>query len=221
MRTLASLHAYVATTGDDALQLHQYASGTVRADLPAGEIMITVATEYPWRGEIMITVDQAPEGPWALALRIPAWAEGATVLVGEEEVSATAGDYQAIERTWSRGDTVLLRLPDAPRLITGHHRVDATRGSVAIERGPLVYAFEQVDQPQGVAVDDLVLTSTEMTDEFVDQLGGVPQVLARARTLDPADGTPGPETTARAVPYFRWANRELGPMRIWVPISES
>jgi DUF1680 family protein len=221
MRTLASLHAYVATTGGDALQLHQYASGTVRADLPAGEVMITVGTEYPWRGEIMITVDRTPDGPWALALRIPAWAEGATVRVGEQELPATAGEYHLIERTWRQADTVTLLLPDAPRLVTGHHRVDATRGCVAIERGPLVYAFEQVDQDQDVAVDDLVLTSTELTDEFVNQLGGVPQVLARARTLDPATGDPGPEAIARAVPYFRWANREIGPMRVWVPISQS
>lgn len=222
MRTLASLHAYVATSTDDTLQVHQYAAGTVRTELPAGEIMITVATDYPWRGEIMITIDESADDPWALALRIPAWAEGATVRAGEDEWAAPPGEYHSIERTWRQGDTVVLRLPDTPRVITGRHRVDATRGCVAIERGPLVYAFEQVDQDQGVAVDDLVLTSTELSDEFVDDLlGGVPQVLARARTLDLSDGRAGPETTVRAVPYFRWANRELGPMRTWVPISQS
>ncbi len=110
-------------------------------------------------------------------------------------------------------------------------RIDAVRGCVAIERGPLVYAVEQVDQPVGVAVDDvrIELPGDPVAEHRPELLGGVTVVTVsgRARRHEPgpwpyrpataeSDG-PGDPVPLTAVPYFAWANRELGPMRVWLP----
>lgn len=202
MRTLASLHGYLATSTGEGVQLHQYASSSVSA----GEVSLRVETDYPWSGRIAVTVEESPSTPWTLRLRIPAWAGGATVDCRAVE----PGTYAPVRRTWRPGETLVLDLPLAPRFTPGHPRVDSARGCVAIERGPLVYAVEQVDQQDGVLVDDLVVDPAVLEEEFApDALGGVPMAIARDA------GRP-----VRAVPYFLWANRELGPMRVWLPTTE-
>jgi DUF1680 family protein len=230
MRTLASVHHYLASTTGNTLQLNQYAGASVSASLPAGEVGLQVTTNYPWEGDIQITVRSAPAEPWTLSLRIPAWAHSASVRVnGGAAAEATAAGYHDLTRQWQIGDVVTLSLPMRPRLVRGHHRIDDVRGAVAIERGPLVYAIEQVDQPAGVAVDDIALVvGGELTDRFdPDRLGGVPVVEFTGAQFAP-DG-PGyqpatvqeaePERlTVQAIPYFMWANRGVGPMKVWLPV---
>ena len=189
-------------------------------------------TDYPWDGLIRVRVDEAPEGEWTLSLRVPGWVEGATLRVaGEEQPPPSAGAYAAIRRTWRDGDTVELSLPMPVRIVEADERIDAVRGCVALERGPLVYAVEQADVPDGVTVDDLRLDpSAPVTAEHrPDLLGGVTVLEAhgRAVTAEP-DGWPyrpagesetphGTDITITAVPYFAWANRGIGPMRVWLP----
>jgi DUF1680 family protein len=117
------------------------------------------------------------------------------------------------------------------RFVEADARVDAVRGCVAIERGPLVFAVEHVDQPEDVIVDDLHLDPAGPTSaEYrADLLGGVTVVTARGRAGRhaaqdrpyPPAGTPGPpdgtDVDVTAVPYYSWANRGIGPMRVWLP----
>jgi DUF1680 family protein len=210
MRTLASWHHYLATSSEHGLQLHQYGA----AQVTGGGLSVRVRTEYPWQGEIEVVVESAPDASREMALRIPGWAREATLHVEGEPVAVVAGEYARITRTWRPGDVVRLVLPMAPRLTRGHHRVDAVRGAVAIERGPLVYAIEHLDQ-EGVAVDDAALTSTELTEQWRgDLFGGIPVVTAPARNLP--DGDAG---RVVAIPYFMWANRDIGPMKVWLPMD--
>jgi DUF1680 family protein len=210
MRTLASLDGYLATTSGDAVQIHQYAAGT----LTVGDATVTVDTAYPWDGAVRITVD----GSVPVELRIPAWAEGATV--NGEPVEA--GTYARVE-----ADVIDLQLPLAPRVIAADPRVDAVRGCVALERGPLVYAVEQADQQADV--DDLHLLPEAPVSASHDQglLDGVTVLKARGRagtghrdgwpfTPEAGDAT-GDEVEVVAVPYYAWANREIGAMRVWLP----
>lgn len=205
MRTLAVIHHYAATATGDGVQLHQFAS----ADIQAGPVTLRVRTGYPWDGDVVIEIVATPASDWELAVRIPGWASGATLDSAEVE----AGGYARIRRVWQAGEVVTLRLPMAPRAVRGHHRVDAVRGSVAIERGPLVYAIEQVDQDTGVTVDDVGLADHDFTVEQRDDiLGGIPTVRLHGRV-----GPDGPAADVVAIPYFMWANRELGPMKVWLP----
>src|SRR5690606_13208628 len=136
MRTVSSLTGYLATADGTSVQLHQYAPGTVTAPLDGGTLRLRVETRYPDEGRIALHVEEAPDGEATLALRVPAWADGAT-LDGDP---VQAGTYARTTRRFSAGDTVVLDLPLTPRLTGADPRVDAARGAVAIERGPLVYA---------------------------------------------------------------------------------
>jgi DUF1680 family protein len=215
MRTISSIQTYLATADDGGLQLQQYAAGRISV----GARSLTIRTQYPWEGTVEVVIDATDTEPWALALRIPAWCQDAVVAVAgaaPEPVAAVAG-YAVLQRQWSVGDTLHLTLPMPPRLTAGHHRVDAVRGALAIERGPLVYAVEQVDMPVGMAVDDLQLASASAADLTVvprpDLLGGVTTIVGPGTTIDGVKG----EFTA--VPYQLWANRGVGPMRVWIPLA--
>jgi DUF1680 family protein len=246
MRLLASLEHYVASTDDGGLQLHQYAGGRYAGAVAGTTTAVSVNTDYPRTGRVRITVEEGPAGrPWTLSLRIPQWSADPRVAVaGEDPAPAPAADgWLRLERSWAPGDEVVLDLRVAPRLTRADPRVDAVRGCAAIERGPLVYCLEGVDHPGG-GLDDVVLdTRAPLAEEHrPDLLGGVTTVTAAGhrRALPeqgwwpyrdatrpaPADGAERPDepdeshgTPLRltAVPYYAWANRSDGPMRVWIP----
>ncbi len=248
MRLLASLPHYMAASVGEGLLLHQYATGSYAA----GTAAVDVATDYPWNGRVEITVTgsgaEEAAGDWPLTLRIPHWAAGRwSARVAGEPLSAkeaVADDgWLRLRRPWRRGDKVVLELDLAPRLTSPPSRVDAVRGCVAVERGPLVYCVERVDQPSGTRLDDLRLDPARPLTETrrEDLLGGTVTVGATARTAAPPpagswwpyDERPSPDVAAgptgaetegpfevTAVPYHLWAHREDGPMRVWLPLDE-
>lgn len=231
MRLLASFGHYLATSDASGVQLHHYAPATIDAD----GLALRMETEYPWQGLVRITVERATGAPRRLALRVPGWCDQAALRVNGQAVAAdpTAAGYAAIERAWQPGDTVELELPMAPRLVEAHPRVDATRGSLAIERGPLVYCLEQADQDPAVDVMDVEIDPTRPLDARWrgDLLGGVMAIEAPGYALDlrpwqgrlyrPLGGAEPGRRAVRlvAVPYYAWANRGPGAMRVWVPAA--
>ena len=232
MRLLASLHHYIATTSDAGLQIHQYATSTIHADLPeACSVELAVDTGYPWTGAVTVDVVACDDVDWTLSLRVPVWARNATL-----DGQPVAPGYAALTRRWRPGDRVVLELDVAPRLTAPNPRIDAVRGCVAVERGPVVYCFEDADLPAGASVADIGLaTDTEPVDGgALAPLAGVPGVSAAGsvRSLGgwseieysdardvPRDGATE-RTSLLAIPYFAWANREPGAMRVWLPKSD-
>lgn len=215
MRTLASLNSYLATRTGDAVQVQMLGEATISAELDAGRLELAVETNYPQDGRAVITVREAPSDAVGIEVRIPAWATEATAAGPDGAVAAPVGGYVRLHRRWNVGDRVEMDLAIRPRLTQGSHRPDSTRGCVAIERGPLVYALEQTDQADEVIVDDIGLDGRQVDDEFVaDVLGGTHVVTASAVVM----GDCPKNVEVRAVPYFKWANREVGAMRIWVPL---
>jgi uncharacterized protein len=217
MRTLAVQHAYLATETDAGLQLHQFAD----AEIAAGGFRLRMRTEYPWSGSIDVEVLAAPAADAELSIRIPGWAEGATLTAAGEPVAAAAGEYAAARRVWSAGDRLHLELPFEPRIERAHPRVESARGAVAVFRGPILYALEQVDQEAtadgpAAVVDDIELDGFAAEVRPSDLFGGVPTLRMPA-----TDGPHGRAIDAVAVPYFLWANREVGPMKVWLPLPEN
>ena len=249
MRLLASLQHYFASTDGRGIQLHQYASGTFHGDVSGAPVVVNVHTDYPWDGRITVTVDEAPaDQEWTLSLRIPQWCTGFAVQSPDRSGGETFSDSQTpdtngwlrLTRSWRPGERVVLELDMEPRLTDADPRVDAARGCVAIERGPLVYCLEQVDHPGG-GLDDIVLDTTRplAVKHRPDLLGGVTTVLASgyrrrieerswwpyaSRTAD-SDAAAADYTAAGdpvelvAIPYYAWANRTDGAMRVWLPTS--
>lgn len=240
MRLVATLGHYVASTTDDTLAVHQYAGSTIRADVGGREVELAVETDYPWDGRITVRVVSAPDGgEWALALRVPSWSPAATITVDGATQPATvdAKGYAVLRRAWRAGDTVVLDLDLQPRLTFPHHRIDALRGTLAVEYGPLVYCVEQADQADGVEVDELTVDPATAAPRVVQhrhhpELGRTASIeftagAAHQATPEglPYSGVPAERrltvatTRATAVPYFQWDNRDGGAMRIWLPVT--
>jgi DUF1680 family protein len=236
MRTVASLGGYLATADDTGLQLHLYAPAEINVLLGDGQVRATVQTEYPLDGTVTVRVEESPAQPWTLSLRIPAWCRGASVEVDGEESPATPDDdgYVRIERAWASGDVVRLVLPMPVRLTVAHPAVDAVRGTVAIERGPLTYCLESVDQSPGVDLDAVELDADTQLRVVTrpDLLGGTLVIEAGGVVRDDSgwDGsgwaslgeepaTSTQQVTLTAIPYYLWANRGPSAMRVWIPLG--
>ena len=155
---------------DDGVAIVQYGPSTMRLD----GISLRVETDYPYDPEVRVSIDEA-EVPFALDLRIPAWAEGATV-----DGSPVAPGTHRVDGV-SAGDVVVLRLPLEPRITRPDSRIDAVRGTIAVERGPFVLCAESVDLPGDLSVNELVVDA----DAGVEALGA--GAVVRGRRLSSAD----------------------------------
>jgi DUF1680 family protein len=233
-RTLAVLPAYLATADDDGVQLHQYADAEIATTLTAGRaVALSVRTDYPSGASVTVRIDRSPRGPWTLSLRVPEWTRGTTAwLTGPDGARrAVAPGTATLTRLFRPGDLVRLDLPMAPRWIGPDPRVDALRGTAAVQRGPLVYCAESVDLPDGREVDaERVDPSARLED------GPDGSVVAAGELTRPPDGhaddawpyrpldrgvpAPAAERTGIVlVPYHSWANRGPSTMRVWLPTT--
>ncbi len=228
-RLVSSLGAYIASGTETAARVHLYGSGTIT--LGATTLMVT--TEYPWDGRVEIAV----AGPLTdLALRIPAWSEGATLEVDGTTASATPDADGYARVSVHDGATVALDLPMPVDLLDPHPRVDAVRGCVTLRRGPVVHCIEQADLPPGIILEDVRLDTSvpPRVGPSLTSLRAGATILAEAvvhpndahatgtfmvrssRTTWRSGMLPG-RIPLRAIPYARWANRTPGAMRVWIP----
>jgi DUF1680 family protein len=232
MRTVASLGGYLATHHDGGVQIHQFIPSTI----DAATARLEMATAYPLDGAVTVTVAATGPEPWTLSLRRPGWCREATLTVNGESLDATADErgYLGIHRAWAVGDVVAYTIAMPARLTVPHPAVDAVRGMVAVERGPLVYCFESPDQAAGVDLNHVeILTGRPLVEDLRDDLPGdgpavAVRVTAVARddsgwartgwaTLGEEPDGAGSEVELVAVPYHLWANRGASVMRIFTP----
>jgi DUF1680 family protein len=229
MRTLSSFEQYLATSDDTGVQLHQYATADIHAPVAGGAVRLAVRTDYPWHGRVTVQVVEAPDRPWTLSLRVPQWCRSAVLTGPDGSAPQAAGaGYTELSRPWRAGDTAVLDLELPVRVTEPDPRVDAVRGCLAVERGPLVYCLESADLPPDTQLEDLrwdprrepvAVPRPDIGDAVVGIT--VPVVLRRPGDRGPA----GPDSadsgatglSAGAVPYFAWANRGAEAMRVWIP----
>src|SRR5690606_18469729 len=155
----------------------------------------------PVDGRIRVRILE--DGEWTLSLRVPEWAHGATLRVGDQPAEVVPPGLVSLRRAFRAGDVVELDLPVAPRLTSPDPRVDAVRGCVAVERGPEVMALESIDFDADVAdaVADAAFAPLERD-------GGVWTRIGR-RGHEPLE--------VRLIPYHDWAQRGPSTMRVWLP----
>lgn len=228
MRLLASLGHYLATTDPNGIQLHQYASGSVRS----ASLGLAIRTDYPWSGEIIIDVTAADHQDRTIGLRLPGWCAAWQLRVNgvPAPVGPPVRQYLELRRRWHPGDQIRLSLAMPARFTWPDRRIDAVRGCVAIERGPLVYCVEDADLPAGVHLGDLVVDpdTPPRTLARPHLLGGVITIEALARGHvngpgpdwpygDPSPGSADTPVRLTAIPYHAWDNRGRGLMRTWLP----
>lgn len=227
LRTVASVHQWAYATDGQGFWVHLFGD----SEFVHAGFGLRQQTNYPWEGTIRFTITAAPGETVPLHVRIPAWADGATVTVGGTTTDAEAGAYYRLERVWQPGDEVTIELPLTPRLVAAHPRVEEARGQVAVARGPLIYCLEGVDLPDGVAWHEVALP-LDIEFEPVhepDLLGGVTVLEAEAIrvVLSPDDGrlyraieeVEYLAVPLRLIPYYAWNNRGVTEMTVWLPMA--
>lgn len=230
-RILASLPGYMYSTSTEGLYVHLYHASELNWQLQNGtKLKVTQKTNYPWDGRVEIAVDPAVPAEFTVFVRVPGWTRSAQV---DSRPAPTPGEYLPIRRRWQAGDRIVLTFEMKPQLIAANPRVPEDSGKVAVERGPLVYCMEALDQKGTESLYDVVLPagadpSRGFSTEFrPDLLGGVMVLKHRGAVLDtPSAAQPlysplaarrtARETELTFIPYYAFANREPTAMQVWL-----
>jgi hypothetical protein len=227
MRTLASLTGYFYAVRNGAVYVNFYAQSEGEAKVAGTAVKLTQTTDYPWSGAVKLTVSPDKPAKFTVRLRIPGWAQGWPVpsdlysyaglgapawrvlVAGTPVTAQPEHGYVSITREWRSGDTVELDLPMRVHQVLGNPNIAATRGQVALERGPVVYCVEEIDQqitPGSLAAPLAITTRWQ------------PALLGGVTVLDITGHATRP---LLAIPYFAWNNRGLAPMTVWLPQPKS
>ncbi len=219
-RLLSSLGHYAVSKSSVGLALHLFAPMTIKH----GDWALRVETRYPWEGEVKITVEAAPEGEAELAIR---QARADWTVNGTAAGEAVMG-YLRLLRVWQPGDVIAAEIPLPVERIRAHPRVTSAAGRVALARGPIVYAVEEVDHGGGLPSFGITRDAALSPRWEADAWGGVTTIVGQAvRELPPETlyetnlNLPRETVPLRAVPYAWWGNRGEGEMRIWIRDYES
>jgi DUF1680 family protein len=237
-RTFASLPGYFYSTSKDGVYVHLYDASEMTWHLEDGTgLHISQKTNYPWSGDVQLGISPAKSTEFTIYLRIPAWSAKSSVHVNGVAVEGVQrGEYHAIRRRWAQGDRVDLALDMTPQVIEANPAVMEDVGKVVLQRGPVVYCMEELDQsahPHALNMADFTAHRTgETRTRFQsDQLGGItilehPGSLHSAEQADLYHAASAGEGAAQAVtltliPYYAWANRTPSPMQVWIPIAQA
>ncbi len=227
-RLLASIGKYIYSKYSDEVYIHLYISSKVEIEMSGSRVKIMQETQYPWNEEVKIIISPDEEKEFSLLLRIPGWCDDAKMYVNSSEIdvyNSKISGYIKLKRIWKKGDIVKLFLPMKIKRVKAHPSVRANMGKIAVQRGPVVYCLEEVDN--GPNLHEIVLSNkSKLKAEFDDNLlGGIMTINAGAERYDPtwseelyrADiKSKYRSVNIKFIPYYVWANRTPGEMIVWV-----
>ncbi|MBP7011725.1 MAG: glycoside hydrolase family 127 protein [Bacteroidales bacterium] len=236
-RFIPSVPGYVYATKDRAIFVNLFMSNNTDLRLNNKKINLQQSTNYPWDGDISITVNPAGRQDFILKIRIPGWVRNqvvpsnlysyndgkrlnfSIVLNGKELPAQELTDgYFCIDRKWSKGDKVEVHFEMQPRTVKANPNVEADKGKIAVERGPIVYCAEWPD-------NDFDILSTFMNQkpqfeliEKPDLLSGIIQLRTDAQVLryDERGRLQTQDVKLNLIPYYAWAHRGSGNMAVWL-----
>ncbi|QLC35062.1 glycoside hydrolase family 127 protein (plasmid) [Halarchaeum sp. CBA1220] len=225
-RLIASLERYLYAVDDDGLYVNQYVSGTATPTIDGTTATVTQTTDFPWEGTVELDVETPEETEFAVRLRVPEWCTDVSVSVNGTSVAVDATeDYVTLERVWD-DDRITAEFEMDVQVLEAHPKVEDDVGRVALQRGPLVYCVEGVDNDRPLHQYSIDSEAEFEVTYREDLLDGVATLDATA-TVPAKDGWDGElyrsadetdETTApiTAVPYYAWNNRGPNRMQVWI-----
>ena len=238
-RLFESLPGYLYSSSRDGVYVNLYHNSELDWHLEDGTpLKVTQTTTYPWAGDVKLSVSPAHQSDFTLYVRWPVWAATLDIQVNGQPftvANAHKGAFIPISRSWNAGDTVTLNLPLQTLMMSANPRLTDDYGRVAVQRGPLVYALEQIDQ-NGIALADVFLkgSSTFSVDYRKDLLGGIAELKVSGFVAERSVGDeplyqpysagasrPKHMVNLTFIPYYTIGNRESTPMEVWVPMSRS
>ncbi|MBE7465095.1 MAG: glycoside hydrolase family 127 protein [Planctomycetes bacterium] len=224
-RILASLPRYIYATEPQAVWVHLYMPS--RAEFTCGGVPVSIEqrTEYPWAGRVRIDVEPQRSAKFSVALRIPGWCRDAKLtLNGKSHAFTIKNGYARLSRVWQAGDRLVLDLVMPVEKVHAHPLVTENAGRVALQRGPVLYCFEQCDN--GPNLDHITLPECVLPKPArIQNMGGHIVLVAKALqggceawngALYAVRASRFRAKRVRAIPYGLWGNRKPGEMRVWI-----
>ncbi|MBA7678898.1 Non-reducing end beta-L-arabinofuranosidase [subsurface metagenome] len=227
VRFMPSLPGYAYAQQSDVLYVNLFVGGSATIKMADNTVHLEQETRYPWDGDVEITVEPKRSGEFTICVRIPGWArnepvpsdlyrflnkssEKVTLKVNGESVNLNIDKgFARISRRWEKGDVIELGLPMPIRRVVSHPNVKDNAGRTAIQRGPVVYCFEGVDNPQGVAKLVLPPDTKLYTEYRSDLLGGIVTLKGQGKM-------PQKSIEVIAIPYYAWSHRGKSEMAVWL-----
>lgn len=239
VRTIAQVQNYAYTLSPDSLWVHLYNDSKLQTQWQNGDkISLEQTTDYPWDGLVNFRIDNAPDSPFALKLRIPGWVQEGTLNLsvnGESiEKELVPGTYASIVRKWKAGDEISFQMKLEPTLWKANPMVEETRNQVAMKYGPIVYCLESNDIPEDVDILDVALSPTDSDFEYNPQMETIdnanvlsfkmPAIVTNDEPWNskdlyrPANLKPPRKIDTKWIPYYAWGNRGDHEMTVWIPL---
>ncbi|MDF2988776.1 MAG: hypothetical protein K0R50_4286, partial [Eubacterium sp.] len=225
-RLLSSLGQYIYTVNDSTLYTHLYIGGEAKADIAGTKVVLKQTTNYPWDGKVLLKLFPDEEKEFELAVRIPDWCDSYSLSLNGANIAAdTADGYARAKHSWKQGDKVELNLDMDIKLMQANPLVRADAGKVAIQRGPLVYCLEELDNGSNLSAVSIPLDSSLVAEFDADLFGGTVIIKGNAFRTDSSDWGESLYKVAeakekpisiKAVPYCSWGNRNSGEMLVWI-----
>ncbi len=236
-RFIPSMPGYIYAQKNDSIYINLFVEGETKLGLGTDSVQISQLTNYPWEGDVEISIDPDASKNFNVLIRIPGWAKGQpvpgdlyayletifadlTVKLNGEVISNYETDkgYIILSRDWNPGDVISLNLPMDVHRTVSNSQLTENNGKVALERGPILYCMEWPDNFSvfsSVIEDAATITTTEE-----------PNLLNGVLSLN-IDGKVARETSTsevilndislKAIPYYSWDNRGIGEMSVWIP----
>lgn len=234
LRTLAQLQAYLYSVDEDGLWIHHYGGNVLEGELADGTALkLTQETKYPWDGRITLKINAlASSKPFAVRLRIPAWAKDAVVTVNGKAPAnpPIPGSYLFMKRSWKAGDQIEMNLPMQPRLMQAHPKAEQLRNQVAVMRGPVLYCLESTDLSEDIDLNnvyfpsDIELTPVDRSIQSIEIQALKGKALFRpeepwaTELYRPMTNLKMKSLPIIMIPYFAWNNRGPAAMSVWLPV---
>ena len=208
-RFLPSLGNYIYASSDDALWVNLYIGNTGQIRIGETDILLTQETDYPWDGSVKLTISTSQPLEKEIRLRIPDWCKTYDLSINGKRINVPKEKGYAVIKDWKSQDVIALDMDMPVEIVAADPHVKENFDKRAIQRGPLVYCMEEIDNP--VYFDQIQLSpSTTFQTAFAsDILNGIKTIKTNGRAQ-----------SATFIPYYAWDNRKAGKMRVWIPYNE-
>lgn len=236
-RFIPSLPGYIYAVKDKDVYVNLFMSNISNLKVEGKAVSLEQATKYPWNGDIAIGVEKNSAGQFTMKIRIPGWVRNQVVpsdlyaysdgkrlnykvkVNGEQVTSELKDGYFCIDRRWKKGDKVEVHFDMEPRTVKANNKVEADRGRIAVERGPIVYCAEWPDNDFDVLSVFMNRAPKFDVVEKPELLYGLNQLKTDAQILgyDDSGRLTATDVKLTLIPYYAWAHRGSGAMAVWLP----
>ena len=232
VRTIAEVNNYMYSLASDGLYFNLFGGNSFSTKLMNGaSIELEQKSNYPWNGNIDISVKKVPTNNVSFYFRIPGWCKNASLTINGKVINnkLVGGHYEKVNRLWKTGDKILLVLDMPATLLESNPLVEETRNQVVVKRGPIVYCLESADLPEKNIMN--VLIPTDIKLQLIPMKIDIGNVVAlkgeaiilqnenwKNRLYKEVNKFTKP-VKITLIPYFAWANRGQSDMTVWMPLQ--